>query len=71
MFRQQTDTAERLARLYINGLDVNAEMVCLCAAWFFRQYAKDKHLYIIEDQARKENIGLWGLSEADRMPPWE
>ena len=38
---------------------------------FYKKYVKDEKLFEIERQARKGKVGLWGLPEADRMPPWE
>lgn len=60
-----------VGRVYVDGIDVNAEMVRLGAAWVYRQYAKDQALYDLETKARRDKIGLWGLPEAERIPPWE
>jgi len=58
-------------RIYVDDLDVNAEMVRTAAAWVYRKYAKDATLYELEDEARAVKRGLWVLPEAERMPPWE
>jgi micrococcal nuclease len=58
-------------RIYVDDQDVSAEMVRLGAAWFYRKYAKDATLYELEDEAREAKRGLWGLPEAQRVPPWE
>lgn len=69
---QNTDRYGRhVGRVYVDTLDVNAEMVRQGAAWVYRQYARDKQLYVLETQAKKAKQGLWGLSETERMPPWE
>lgn len=60
-----------VGRVYIGDLDVSAEMVRQGAAWIYRQYAKDQALYDLETKARQDRIGLWGLPEAERVPPWE
>jgi endonuclease YncB( thermonuclease family) len=60
-----------VGRVYANSLDVNAEMVKRGAAWVYRQYAKDQSLYSIENQARQDKVGLWGLPESEQIPPWE
>ena len=39
--------------------------------WVYRKYAKDERLFQLENEARSAKRGLWGLSEAHRVPPWE
>ena len=69
---QGTDRFGRtIGRVYVDGLDVNAEMVRRGAAWVYRKYAKDQKLYALEEQARRNKVGLWRLPEAERVPPWE
>ncbi|MFZ5774501.1 MAG: thermonuclease family protein [Thermodesulfobacteriota bacterium] len=69
---RDTDRYGRLiARLAVDGVDVNAEMVRQGAAWVYRRYATDQTLYGLEEQARRDKVGLWGLPEAERQPPWE
>ena len=60
-----------VGRIYVDDLDVSAEMVRLGAAWVYLKYAKDKNLYVLEDEARADKRRLWGLPEAQRVPPWE
>lgn len=60
-----------VARVYVGSVDVNAEMVRLGAAWVYRDYAKDQNLFRLEAQAKAAKSGLWGLSEAERCPPWD
>ena len=60
-----------VGRIYVDDLDVSAEMVQRGAAWVYRKYAKDQNLFRLEDEARSAKRGLWGLSEALRVPPWE
>lgn len=69
---QDTDRYGRtVARAYVGGTDVNAQLVSQGAAWVYRQYSKDRSLISLEDQARKATRGLWALPESERMPPWE
>ena len=69
---QDTDKYGRtVARVYVGGTDVNAELVRQGAAWVYRQYVKDASLYRLEDEAKTAKRGLWALPEAERMPPWE
>ena len=37
-----------IGRVFVDGLDVNAEMVRQGHAWVYRQYAKDKSLFKLE-----------------------
>lgn len=60
-----------VARIYVNGIDVNAEMVKRGAAWVYRRYAEDTSLYDLEHEAQANKRGLWGLPEAQQIPPWE
>ena len=69
---QDTDKYGRtVGRVYVGNLDVNAEMIGRGAAWVYRDYAKDPSLYRLENEAKAAKRGLWGLPEAQRMPPWE
>jgi|SRR3569833_456374 len=58
-----------IGRVYLGDLDVNAEMVRTGYAWVYRQYAKDKNLYALEDEARAARRGLWASDV--HVPPWE
>ena len=60
-----------VGRVSVNGTDVNAAMVASGAAWVYRQYSKDTQLLVLEAEARAAQRGLWGLPEAQRVPPWE
>lgn len=67
-----TDKYGRLVgHIYLNDLHINKEMVRLGAAWAYRQYLKDKSFLDIEEEARGAKRGLWALSEAKNVPPWE
>lgn len=57
--------------VYLDGMDVNAEMVRRGHAWVYRRYATDPALLDLERAAREQGLGLWSLPEADRLPPWE
>ena len=60
-----------VGRVFAGALDVNAEMVRRGAAWVYRRYSDDPVLLRLERAARAERLGLWGLPEAERTPPWE
>jgi len=69
---QDTDRYGRtVGRVYVGGVDVNAEMVKQGAAWVYRQYLKDQSLLTLEAEAKAAKRGLWGLPEAERCPPWD
>jgi endonuclease YncB( thermonuclease family) len=66
---QDTDRYGRtVGRVYVGGVDVNAEMVKQGAAWVYRQFARDQSLFRLEEQAKAAKRGLWGLPEA-QLPP--
>jgi micrococcal nuclease len=54
-----------------DNINVNEEMVRQGHAWVYRRYTDDERLIRLEEAARSAGIGLWGLSEAERVPPWE
>jgi len=60
-----------VARLYIDKLDINAEMVKQGHAWAYREYSFDIDLYKLENEAKIAKRGLWALPESQRIPPWE
>ena len=69
---QDTDRYGRtVGRVYVGGVDVNAEMVKQGTAWVYRKYAQDQALYRLEEQAKAARRGLWGLPETERCPPWD
>ena len=69
---QTTDRYGRtVGRPYVGDLDVCAEMVRMGAAWAYREYLIDRSLLTLEADAKADKRGLWGISEAQAMPPWE
>lgn len=60
-----------VARVYVDGVDVNRKLVESGAAWVYRQYNRDQSLLQAEAEAKVAKRGLWALPEAERMPPWE
>jgi hypothetical protein len=45
-------------------------MVRVGAAWVYRQYVVDESLFDEENDARAARRGIWGLSEAQQVEPW-
>jgi len=73
--RAQVETVDRydrsVADIYLDDKHINAELVRLGAAWVYRKYARDSNLYMLESKAKKEQKGLWGLSDSDIVAPWD
>ena len=60
-----------LGRIYLGDRDINREMIREGHAWVYRQYSSDIMLLEEERLAREQGSGLWSLSDAERVPPWE
>lgn len=60
-----------IGRVFVNELDVNAEMVRRGGAWVYRRYSNDPALLRLEAEAREARRGFWSLPEVERQPPWE
>jgi endonuclease YncB( thermonuclease family) len=68
----EQDRYDRLvARLWLDDMDVNAEMVKRGMAWTYRRYADDPSYCAYEKGARDLKRGLWSLSPEQRPAPWE
>jgi endonuclease YncB( thermonuclease family) len=68
----EQDRYDRLvARVWIDGVDVNAEMLRTGNAWTYRRYADDPAYCTYEQAARDLGRGLWRLPANQRVAPWE
>ena len=68
----EQDRYDRLvARIWLDGLDVNAAMIKSGNAWTYRRYADDPAYCRYEQTARNLGQGLWRLPPAERVAPWE
>ena len=69
----EAETKDRYGRtvgvVFVDGLNVNHELVKQGMAWVYRKYTNDKALYELESRAKKERLGLW--LEENPIPPWE
>ena len=69
----EVETKDRYGRtvgaVFVDGQNVNAELVKQGMAWVYRKYTKDKVLYKLESKAKKEKLGLW--LDKKPIPPWE
>lgn len=60
-----------VAVVYVDGRDVNAELVQAGHAWVYRRYLKRPELLDLEADARRHKRGLWALPAPERIPPWQ
>lgn len=70
----EQDAYDRLvARVFLDGIDVNGVLVDHGHAWAFRRYmTRDDAAYCtLEDEARIAGRGLWTLPAEQRIAPWE
>ena len=69
----EVETKDRYGRtvgvVFVDGLNVNAELVKQGMAWVYRKYTDDERLYTLESEAKQAKRGLW-LDE-NPIPPWE
>lgn len=71
VMQTDTDRYDRIvARVFVDGEDVNRLMVEQGAAWAYRQYLTDETLIEVEAEARRSGVGLWSMSAAQTVAPW-
>ena len=58
-----------VGRVYVDGIDVNRELVAQGYAWVYRKYSNDAELLRLEAEAKQMGLGLW--AGPDPIPPWE
>jgi len=58
-----------LARVEVDGLDVNVELVKDGLAWHYVRYDKSPELAKAEREAREAKRGVW--ADKEPIPPWE
>lgn len=56
-----------IGTIYLNGTDINAQMVENGYAWAYRKFSKKYTAQ--ESQAKKQRLGLW--RDKEPVPPWE
>ncbi len=62
----------QVARVWLDGSELNAELLRRGHAWVYRRYAGNPQYCELEAAAREARLGLWGLSEpGERVAPWE
>jgi endonuclease YncB( thermonuclease family) len=57
-----------LGTLFVDGQDINLLSVKGGYAWHYKRYFDDKQYAVAQDNARKNKLGLWKLSNP--IPPW-
>jgi micrococcal nuclease len=57
-----------LGTLFIDGLDINLLSVKGGYAWHYKRYFDNKEYAAAQEYAKKNKLGLWGLSNP--IPPW-
>jgi endonuclease YncB( thermonuclease family) len=60
-----------VGKVWLDGRDINREMVAGGHAWVYRRYLRDPSLLEDENHAQAALLGLWRLPETQRTPPWE
>jgi micrococcal nuclease len=67
-----TDTdryGRTFAFVFVDGIDLNKELLKAGLAWYFKQNINDYELAKLEFEARSKKRGLW--AEPNPVPPWE
>jgi endonuclease YncB( thermonuclease family) len=68
----EQDRYERMvAVVWLEGFNVNEELVRAGMAWAFRRYLRDATYCEAEQSARQHGIGLWAAAHAEVAAPWE
>jgi endonuclease YncB( thermonuclease family) len=69
----EVETIDRYGRtvgvVFVDGQNINAELVKQGMAWVYREYNKDRALYELESKAKEKKLGLW--LDKKPIPPWE
>ena len=55
--------------IYNDSLNLNLELVKNGLAWHYIKYSNDSLLQKLENEARRNKIGLW--QDVNAIPPWE
>ena len=56
-----------IGTIYLNGADINAQMVANGYAWAYRKFSKKYTPQ--ESKAKSQKLGLW--QDKEPVPPWE
>lgn len=59
-----------LGTVFLDGVNINREMVALGYAWVYPKYNQDNDLPKIQLEAQRAGLGLWRLQADQRIEPW-
>ena len=59
----------KVGKVWLNGRDINRELVSEGYSWVYERYLVDKTLLNDQDLAKSEKKGLW--SSPEPIPPWQ
>ncbi len=69
VYDQGRDESGRwIARVMVDGIDVNRQLVATGNAWHYAAYSNDQTLAAVQAQAQSQQQGLWAT--ASPTPPW-
>lgn len=70
----QTSYNRIVARVYVDGVDVNAQMVrrglAMAERRYLREFDDGADYCVFEHAARSDKLGIWRLPPNQRIPPW-
>lgn len=58
-----------IGKVYIDGTSVSEELITNGLAWHYKKYSTSDKLAALENEARKNKIGLWSVPGA--VAPWQ
>jgi endonuclease YncB( thermonuclease family) len=57
-----------ISEVFVNGSNINKQMVQSGLAWHFKKYSKNKEYALLENIAKQKKLGLWAHSKP--IAPW-
>lgn len=69
VFTEKDQFGRTLGTVFLDSLNINEEMIRTGFVWVYKRYSKKKNLKDLQDEAKKNKLGLW--SEPNPTPPWE
>jgi endonuclease YncB( thermonuclease family) len=71
----QTSYERMVARVFVEGTDIDAEMIkggfAMAERRYLRQFDDGKSYCVLEQSARSAGSGMWSLPPDKRVAPWE
>jgi micrococcal nuclease len=69
VFNEKDKFGRTLGIVFLDGLNINEEMIRSGYAWVYKRYSNKKNLRDLQEDAKKNKLGLW--TENNPTPPWE